>query len=79
MGVGVEGVNNVADEALFSVLEAGVANKADTMISVEAEVGEAGGLVGKITINLSGTETLRSISNPSGRCWRRLISIGWQN
>lgn len=78
-GVGVEAVNSAADEAHFNGSEVGAANRADTMISAEGEVDVAGDLDGKTMISLSETGTLRSISNPTGKCWRRLILIDWQN
>ena len=78
-GVAVEVGNSVVDEALSNVSEVGAANKVDTMISEEDEGDVAGGLDGKTTINPSGTETLRSISNLTGKCWRRLTLIDLRN
>lgn len=79
VGAGVEVVMRVVVGALSSAWEDGVVHKADITISVEDGVAVVGDSDGKTTINLNATETLRSTLSLNGGCWRRLISIGWQN
>ena len=68
--------NEAVDHSSASVADP----KADVMIAVDtieaAEVIVADGSDGGTTTSRSGRGRRRSISGPSGRCWRRLISIG---
>lgn len=79
VGVGVEVGMCAVAEALSNVLEDGVVLKAGITINVEDGGAVVGGLDGRTMTNLNATETLRSTLSLSGVCWRRLISIGWQN
>lgn len=67
------------DEVHFKRLADEEVNNTTTTVTEEEEealVVDAD-LAGKITINHNGIAMRQLTSNPTGRCWRRLISIVW--
>jgi hypothetical protein len=79
VSAGGEGIPEVAVDSSRELVEE-VANKVTTTTTTvedeEVLVG-AEDLVGKIMTSHSETAMRLSISNPTGKCWRRLISIVW--